>query len=109
MKTVIRGRDDFLKERREFYNCLPKNTKLQKVSYAIEASACTFRGQVTLTSVRLLMALILLARSRHVRRRHKTRNSTTETNVNTMECKEKFSEFGEPFAGTEARSSEGNI
>lgn len=54
------------------------------------------------------MALILLWRSKHVRRRHKTRNSTTETNVNTMECREKFSGLGEA-AGTAARSREGNI
>jgi len=87
VKTLIRGRDDF----------------------AMVASVCTFLGQVTLTSVRRLMALILLWRRRHVRRRHKTRNSTTETNVNTTECKEKFSGFGEVAAGTAERSSEGNI
>jgi len=88
VKTLIKGRDEV---------------------FAIVASACcTFLGQVTLTSVLRLMALILLWRSKHVRRRHKTRNSTTETKVNTTECREKLSGLGEA-AGTAVRSREGNI
>ena len=74
------------------------------------ASTWIFLGQVTLTSVRRLMAFILLWRSRQVRRRHKTRNSTTETNVKTTECKEKFpGSEGEPSGTTEDRSREGSI
>lgn len=88
VKTLIRGRDE------DFAN--------------VASPCCTFLGQVTVTSVLRLMALILLWRSKHVRRRHKTRNSTTETNVNTMECREKFSGLGEA-AGTAVRSREGNI
>ena len=86
-----------------------RKKEIDNISYAIVASpCCTFLGQVTVTSVLRLMALILLWRSKHVRRRHKTRNSTTETNVNTMECREKFSGLGEA-AGTAVRSREGNI
>ena len=107
VKTLISGRDgDFLQQRNKHFlgtekkAWCKKDKEIDNISYAIVASpCCTFLGQVTLTSVLRLMALILLWRSKHVRRRHKTRNSTTETKVNTMECREKFSGLGEA-AGT---------